>query len=651
MGPTTRRKGRWWGAALTALVLVAGVVTTAGIGSAAVGSSAAEAAVPGAAVAGAAVPAAVVASATPPALGPHTGTAGPGAPGSRFGGTASDTPIGPAAVAGELAATAPSTASAAAASASLAGWLHADGATLEKADGSPYVIKGVAWFGMETSNCAPHGLWTISLDAGLAQIASMGFNTIRLPFSSECLAASASNSINAGVNPTLVSLSPLELMDQVVQRAKAYGLNVILDRHRPDSGAQSELWYTAQYSEESWIADWTMLARRYLAEPTVIGVDLHNEPHGQACWGCGDPARDWQAAATRAGDAVQAVNPQLLIVVEGVEKQGDGSSTWWGGGLADAGSDPVELSVPGQVVYSPHDYPASIFAQKWFSASDYPANLPAVWTGNWGYLATENIAPVLVGEFGSKLETASDRAWFETMVSYLKTTGISFAYWSFNPNSGDTGGLVKDDWVTPQAEKVAALAPLIGSGTSVPVQTPAPGTSPSPTKTPAAPWLTPVSPIPGTARPGPPGPSQAPSSPVPAPSTSPGSPSTPPGSPSAGQGGSSQGTPSPSSSSAGGSGSLSATWTAQSQWDTGYIAQIVLTNTGSSTGWRISWPDAGATSVVNAWGMDCQVASRTVTCTGSQWATPVASGQSVTVGLQVVSTAAPYRPALTLESR
>jgi endoglucanase len=65
---------------------------------------------------------------------------------------------------------------------------------------------------------------------------------------------------------------------------------VILDRHRPDSGSQSELWYTSRYSEARWIADWQMLARRYAGNTTVIGADLHNEPHGPATWGDGNQA-------------------------------------------------------------------------------------------------------------------------------------------------------------------------------------------------------------------------------------------------------------------------------------------------------------------------------------------------------------------------
>ncbi|MDF2920059.1 MAG: endoglucanase, partial [Microbacterium sp.] len=326
--------------------------------------------------------------------------------------------------------------------ASVPGWLSTKGSTIVTASGSPHVIKATAWFGMETSTCAPHGLWSISLDEGLDAIAAMGFNTIRLPFSNECLAAKSSNSINAAVNPGLVSLSPLKLMDTVIARAKAHGLSVILDRHRPDSGAQSELWYTSQYSEKRWIDDWKMLAARYKNEPAVIGADLHNEPHGPACWNCGDASRDWRAAATRAGNAVLSVNPKLLIIVEGVENQGDGTATWWGGGLKDVRSAPVTLSVKNRVVYSPHDYPATVHQQPWFSAPNYPDNLEGIWDANWGYLVRQNIAPVLLGEFGTKLETESDRAWLKTLVAYLAKTKMSYAYWSFNPNSGDTGGLV-----------------------------------------------------------------------------------------------------------------------------------------------------------------------------------------------------------------
>ncbi|MBA8795374.1 endoglucanase [Friedmanniella endophytica] len=507
--------------------------------------------------------------------------------------------------------------------AATSGWLRTSGATITTADGRPYVIKAVSWFGMETANCAPHGLWQIGLDAGMAQIASFGFTTIRLPYSNECLAGSSTSGIDASKNPGLVGKTPLQVMDAVIASARAHGLTVILDRHRPDSGSQSALWYTSAWSEQRWIDDWVMLAKRYRNDPTVIGVDLHNEPHGTACWGCGDRSRDWAAAATRAGNAVLAANPNLLIVVEGVEQQGNNQATWWGGGLADVAAHPVVLSVPNRVVYSPHDYPASIYPQPWFSAADYPANLDRVWTANWGYLVQRNIAPVLLGEFGTRLQTDTDRQWLTRLVGYLKTNRISFAYWSFNPNSGDTGGLVGDDWVTPQRAKLDALAPILGRS--------APTSGPS---TPAPSSPAPSSPAPSSPAPSSPAPSSpAPSSPAPSsPAPSSPTPSAPP----------SSGAPS--------SGAATASWQLSSSWNAGYVAQLtVRAGSTAKNGWSVSWADPSATGVANAWGMTCAVASGRVTCTGADWARTIPAGQSVTVGLQANSPGpAPQSPVLTL---
>jgi endoglucanase len=37
----------------------------------------------------------------------------------------------------------------------------------------------------------------------------------------------------------------------------------------------------------------------------------------------------------------------------------------------------------------------------------------------------------------------------------------SFFFWSLNPNSGDTGGLLLEDWITPDYVKLNALAPIL----------------------------------------------------------------------------------------------------------------------------------------------------------------------------------------------
>jgi endoglucanase len=325
---------------------------------------------------------------------------------------------------------------------------HTCGAQILTMDGRPVEITGVSWFGMETGTYAPHGLWTRNWQAMLDQIAALGFNTVRIPLSNDALQPGRMpQNINYAVNPDLAGKSSLELLDLLVHGAADRGLKVILDRHRPTSAAQSDLWYTDSVSEARWISDWVMLAQRYKGQAAVLGMDLHNEPRGPATWGSGDLSTDWRLAAERAGNAILGVNPYVLIFVQGIEHTGD-DWYWWGGNFLDARSAPVELSVPGRVVYSPHDYGPDVYPQPWFSAADFPSNLPALWDAHWGYLANERIAPVVLGEFGGSAGEGADGIWQRALMDYAQQHQIGWLSWAFNPDSSDTGGLLADDWLS-----------------------------------------------------------------------------------------------------------------------------------------------------------------------------------------------------------
>jgi endoglucanase len=347
--------------------------------------------------------------------------------------------------------------------------LHTDGNRILDSEGNRVVVTGISWFGLETENYAPHGLWARSLDSFLDQILELGFNTIRIPYSNQLFdPGSVPNGINYDLNPDLKGLNGLEIMDRIVADAGERGLKVILDRHRPDSHAQSELWYTPQYSEERWIEDWVMLAKRYAQDDTVIGVDLHNEPRGSATWGSGDVETDWRLAAERAGNAILEANPNLLIVVQGVE-QYNGDFYWWGGNLMGVRDYPVRLELPDRVVYSPHTYGPGVYPQPWFSDPGFPDNMIEIWDSHWGYIQKEGLAPVIVGEFGGRsVKDDREGIWQRALVSYLHENEIGYLYWSLNPNSGDTGGILLDDWETVDPDKEALLSsyqfPLIDSG-------------------------------------------------------------------------------------------------------------------------------------------------------------------------------------------
>ncbi|WP_433078272.1 glycoside hydrolase family 5 protein [Dactylosporangium sp. CA-052675] len=348
--------------------------------------------------------------------------------------------------------------------------LHAEGSKIVDARGVTVQFTGVNWFGLETNTFAPHGLWSRKLDDMLDQMVAQGFNSMRLPFSNELFdAASKPNGVDFALNPDLKGLTGPQLMDRVVEGATKRGMMVILDRHRPTSQGQSNLWYTDKVSEDRWISDWVKLAKQYRDNPLVVGADLHNEPHGEATWGDGNEKTDWQAAAQRAGDAVLKANPNWLIVVEGIEnyKKADGQNDgyWWGGNLQGAKDHPVKLSDQSKLVYSAHDYSPKVWSQQWFTDPAFPANMPALWDKQFGYLVKNNTAPVLMGEFGGRSVAEQDAQgnkdlegiWQRNLVKYLKDNGLSYTYWAWNPNSGDTGGVLKDDWTTVDADKAALL--------------------------------------------------------------------------------------------------------------------------------------------------------------------------------------------------
>ena len=346
------------------------------------------------------------------------------------------------------------------------GYWHTNGSQILDSNNQPVRIAGINWFGFETSSYVVHGLNIRSYKSMLDQMKSLGYNTLRLPYSNQLFdARSTPKGIDFARNPDLQGLSGQQIMDKIISYASQIGLHIILDRHRPDASSQSALWYTAAYPEARWIADWRMLAAGYKDNPMVIGADLHNEPHAPACWGCGDVTIDWRLAAERAGNAILDVNRNWLIFVEGIDcfsSEGQTDCYWSGGNLKGATDYPVRLNVPNRLVYSAHDYPASIYPQTWFKDPQYPNNLPGVWDTHWGYLSKNKIAPVLLGEFGSRLQTTSDQQWLAALVKYLGkgASGINWTFWCWNPDSSDTGGILNDDWTTVNQTKQDALTSI-----------------------------------------------------------------------------------------------------------------------------------------------------------------------------------------------
>lgn len=366
---------------------------------------------------------------------------------------------------------------------------------LDVASGTPVQLKSVNWFGAEGTNHTPHGTWVRRYTDILDQLAGWGFNCLRIPFSGDTVGATPpATAFDAGLNPEFVGQSALDILDLIVDYAATKGLYVVLDHHRRTAGAGADGAPTdAGYSEAAWHATWTAMAQRYASKPNVVGADLHNEPH-DLTWDA------WATLAEACGNAIHAVAPHWLIMVEGVG-QYDDDSYWWGGQLMGVATRPVVLTQANRVVYSPHEYGQSVGTQAWLAydgqtpPANWPMNLYAVWHDHWGFIAEQGIAPIWIGEFGghygldgsgnsTKPHGAYETQWTQELVKYLNgdfdgdgqrnlpssQTGLSFAYWSLNPNSGDTGGLLQDDWSTPQQPKLELLEPLLAAPAPTPAE-------------------------------------------------------------------------------------------------------------------------------------------------------------------------------------
>lgn len=353
-------------------------------------------------------------------------------------------------------------------------------------------LASTNWHGAEGGNNTPHGTWMRSYRTLLDQIKGFGFNCIRLPFSGTTLTATPpGTAIDFDLNPEFVGKNALQIFDIIIDYCNEIGLYVVLDRHRRTQGDGADgSPIDSQNTLAKWKADWLLMANRYKDRINVVGADLHNEPH-DLTWA------DWATMCEEVGNHIHTVAPDWVIFVEGVGAEGS-DHYWWGGHLKGVATRPVVLTIPNRVAYSPHEYGQSVGSQVWLAKdgvtpANWPLNLAAIWNDYWGFIFYDNIAPIWIGEMGGHFGLNADTGvldkpyrveeteWMTHLVRYMNfdknidgtlggqetpsggRKGISFAWWTYNPTSADTGGLVQGDWATPQQAKLNLIQPLLAN--------------------------------------------------------------------------------------------------------------------------------------------------------------------------------------------
>jgi len=360
----------------------------------------------------------------------------------------------------------------------------------------------------------------------MSEIAGMGINVIRLPLVPQTLNANdpqGTGSVLKNHSSVRIANSRLAL-ETMIRAADAANIEVMLDIHscsnyvgwrkgrldaRPpwtdatrdnydfkrenyscaSTNNPSTVTTTHPYNQTMWLDNLRTVAGlgTALGVDNIIGIDIFNEPHDYT-WA------EWKAMTEAAYAAINAVNPNTLLFVQGVGTNAgaqDGSPTTvtpvphgvvatnpnWGENLFEAGTNPINIPKE-RLVYSPHTYGPSVFVQKMFmdpaqtacaglegdAAGDANCNIvinPTLlrqgWEEHFGYLKQQNYA-IVVGEFGGNMDwplgqasvrdrdrwnhitPGVDTAWQNAFVDWMVSKGIEGCYWSINPESGDTAG-------------------------------------------------------------------------------------------------------------------------------------------------------------------------------------------------------------------
>ncbi|MBI3188374.1 MAG: cellulase family glycosylhydrolase [Gammaproteobacteria bacterium] len=367
-------------------------------------------------------------------------------------------------------------------------------------NGQEIQVRGVSHYGFNATILQPQYLWAMGWKEQIAQMKSLGFNAIRVPFVPDTLYNTTPvdqlNYINAGLNPELIGKTPLQALDLWMAEANRQGMYILLDFHSVSKLRQYPTWFVSNpaeynliynnqaYTKENWTRDLAFVAKRYANLAYFFGIDIYNEPNGVVRWSTGDtnatnPANFWKDAAESAATAVLAANPNLLIFVQGTMGNYDGLENSnipmnWGENFQPQAYQP--LNIPhDKLVLTPHTYGPDVSMKSSFSAANFPANLPAHWDALFGQFSQTH--PVIIGEWGGKYGNGTggqqDITWQNAFVDYLLSKGIrnSF-YWCYTPNSGDTGGIL-DDNLNVRQDKMALLQKLWGT-TTTPTPTPTP---------------------------------------------------------------------------------------------------------------------------------------------------------------------------------
>lgn len=273
-------------------------------------------------------------------------------------------------------------------------------------------MRGLNIFGLETEHGSLMCDWAHTYEWLLRKVSSLGFNTVRLPFSHDYL-----------------HTTDLKGMDDFFEAVLHTDLSVVLDFHRIYNTHQSPKPYDDTHPFSQFVDDWLFVLDRYHNNSHLVGVDVFNEYQPK-------DFEEWNRLAREVVETVESHFPYRFFYMVGCCN--------WGGDCRFV--DLSDLPYQNRIYYTIHKY-------CWSDTN----NLQESWDGSFGQFVGDG-RKMVVGEFGFKSDLPNQVDWFKHFTAYLKSRNITNSFfWCLSPNSGDTGGILLDDCDTVDWDKMNLL--------------------------------------------------------------------------------------------------------------------------------------------------------------------------------------------------
>lgn len=234
--------------------------------------------------------------------------------------------------------------------------IRTSGRHIVDSDGQRVKLASINWYGASDLLFVAGGLDVRHRDEISATIRSMGFNSVRFPYSDqmvienpiipvEMIAANLDlldgydlKQPHEGLHlhkNDVVGPRALDVFNACVESMTKAGLAVIINNHITNaawcdgfnlcdsSWKNDHLGFCEiKQTTKSWIENWKTVMTPFIDNPLVVGCDLRNEPRG--LWGTMTWS-NWATAAEKASEGLLAMQPDWLMVVEGMPKKSNSS--------------------------------------------------------------------------------------------------------------------------------------------------------------------------------------------------------------------------------------------------------------------------------------------------------------------------------------